>query len=283
MRWQPAQCSPGDIVRIRLGSVYHYGVFVSEDEVIQFGLPPTAENRAKEGEVRVLATDIDVFACGCIVETAVPDRAELKRRLPPDETIRRARARLGEDGYNIIHNNCEHFVNECAFGESRCTQADDVRKRWLNRPVCDVYLAAAPEAVDDSGIYPEKRKKEINGISSPSLRNEALAAWKLLAHAAQRSFGTDLQHAGLRRRLGGKWVCDAFYFSVVCTGSGTVGVAVSNADVRLSLGEALPGGVCRTLKNPRVAVSVNGKHSSAAKYFWAENGASALMGGNLFE
>ncbi len=55
MRWEPTACQAGDMVRVRLGSVYHYGIFVSEDEVIQFGLPPTAENRAAEGEVRVLA------------------------------------------------------------------------------------------------------------------------------------------------------------------------------------------------------------------------------------
>ena len=76
MKWEPAACQPGDMIRIRLGSFYHYGIFVSEDEVIQFGLPPTAENRAAEGEVKVLATDIDVFACGCIVERACLDRSE---------------------------------------------------------------------------------------------------------------------------------------------------------------------------------------------------------------
>ena len=47
MRWEPAVCRAGDMVRIRLGSIYHYGILVSEDEVIAFGLPPTAENREK--------------------------------------------------------------------------------------------------------------------------------------------------------------------------------------------------------------------------------------------
>ena len=151
MRWEPTACQAGDMVRIRLGSVYHYGIFVSEDEVIQFGLPPTAENRAEQ-----------------------------RRRIPPSETVARARARLGEGGYNLIHNNCEHFVNECVFGESRCTQEEDVRSRWLNRPICDVYVARIPETVGAEGIYPEKRRAEIESIVSEDLRRNARFLWQLL-------------------------------------------------------------------------------------------------------
>ena len=283
MKWEPAEAKAGDIVRIRLGSLYHYGIFVSEDEVIQFGLPPTAENRAVEGEVKVLATDIDAFACGCIVETAALDRSERRRRLPPDETVARARARVGESGYNIIHNNCEHFVNACVFGEARCSQADDVRKRWLNRPICDVYLARIPENVSDEGIFPEKRRRELNAIADPALRREGLFAWKLLAHAAKRSFGTDLEHAGVKKKLGGKWVSDSFFFSISC-GNGVAAVAVSNAEIALRLGDCATGkGVSRTLISPRVIIETEGAHSAAVKYFWYENDASSLMGGKLFE
>ena len=286
MRWEPVECRAGDMVRIRLGGLYHYGIFVSEDEVIQFGLPPTAENRAAEGEVAVIATDVDTFACGCIIETACLDRSEQKRRLSNDETVRRARARIGETGYNIIHNNCEHFVNECVFGQARCTQEEDVRKRWLNRPICDVYLAAVPENVSDEGIFPEKRRRDINGISSEKLRSSARYAWKILSHASQRSFGTDIRDAGIKKKLGGRWVSDKFFFSVSCSDSGVAAVAISNAEVGISLEKPLSGGVTRTLLNPRVTVSVNGKHCSTVKYFWAEGSpeiSSTLMGGKLFE
>ena len=247
MKWEPVQCRAGDMIRIRLGSLYHYGIFVSEDEVIQFGLPPTAENRAKEGEPSVLATDIDVF------------------------------------GYNIIHNNCEHFVNECVFGEARCLQAEDVRRRWLSRPICDVYIAVIPENVSGVGIFPERRKAEIDNISSPEERNAARFLWKLLGYAAGRSFNTDLKNAGFKRQLMGKWVCDSFSFSL-SERDGLAAVAVSNADVSLRLGKDIRRkGVCRTLKNPRMPVEVSGKNSSAVKYFWVEDGSSFLMGGKYFE
>ena len=282
MRWEPTACQAGDMVRIRLGSVYHYGIFVSEDEVIQFGLPPTAENRAAEGEVRVLATDIDVFACGCIVETACLDRSEQRRRIPPSETVARARARLGESGYNLIHNNCEHFVNECVFGESRCTQEEDVRSRWLNRPICDVYVAWIPETVSAEGIYPEKRRAEIESIVSEDLRRNARFLWQLLGVAAQHSFHVSLQEAGLKRRLGGKWVSDKFYFALRAENGLAVAV-VSNAAVSLRLNEAPQRGSRRMLRAPRMPVEVKGKNSAAVKYFWVENGALTLMGNKFFE
>ena len=282
MRWEPTACQAGDIVRVRLGSVYHYGIFVSEDEVIQFGLPPTAENRAKEGEVKVLATDIDVFACGCIVERACLDRSEQRRRIPPSETVARARARLGESGYNLIHNNCEHFVNECVFGESRCTQEEDVRRRWLNRPICDVYVARIPDTVSAEGIYPEKRRAEIESIVSEDLRRNARFLWQLLGVAAQHSFHVSLQEAGLKRRLGGKWVSDKFSFALRAENGLAVAV-VSNAAVSLRLNEAPQNGSRRVLRTPRMPVEVKGKNSAAVKYFWVENGALTLMGNNYFE
>ena len=278
MKWEPVECRSGDMVRICLGALYHYGIFVSEDEVIQFGLPPTAENRAAEGEVKVLATDIDVFACGCIVETAVLDKSEEKRRVPRAETVARARKRLGEGGYNIIHNNCEHFVNECVFGEARCTQEEDVRRRWLNRPICDVYLMKIT-ADAEGEIFPEKRRREIENIRDEAQRNEACCLWLLLQHAAKRTFGTEPGDAGFKRKLGGRWVSDKFRFSLAAQ-NGVAAVAVSNAEVELTLGDA---DAPKTLRDPRLGVTVRSKNSSAAKYFWTEHGSSVLMGGKFFE
>lgn len=130
MKWAYQACRPGDIIRVKIGSVYHYGIFVSEDEVIAFGLPPTMENLKNQQSVKVLATDIDVFCCGNPVETAQLSLKERLRRKSPDKTVSQARSRIGEGGYNIIHNNCEHFVNELVFGEKVSEQERAVREKW---------------------------------------------------------------------------------------------------------------------------------------------------------
>jgi hypothetical protein len=98
--------------------------------VIAFGLPPTAENLKHQQDIKVLATDIDVFSCGNMVEAAQLTLKEKLRRHNPDKTVSAARARIGEGGYNLIHNNCEHFVNEIVFGEKISEQELEVRRKW---------------------------------------------------------------------------------------------------------------------------------------------------------
>ncbi|MBQ3266091.1 MAG: lecithin retinol acyltransferase family protein [Ruminococcus sp.] len=130
MKWIYEPCRFGDIIRVKIGSVYHYGIFVSEDEVIAFGLPPTAENLKEPQKIKVLATNIDTFSCGNLVAAAQLSFAEKRRRKSPEKTVAEARARIGEVGYNIIHNNCEHFVNEIVFGEKVSQQERAVREKW---------------------------------------------------------------------------------------------------------------------------------------------------------
>lgn len=131
MKWEYKECRYGDIIRVKLGSVYHYGIFVSEDEVIAFGLPPTAENLKNRNNIKVLATDIDVFSCGNLVETAQLTFKERMKRRSPEQVVLMARERIGEGGYNIIHNNCEHFVNDIVFGEKVSEQERSVREKWM--------------------------------------------------------------------------------------------------------------------------------------------------------
>ncbi len=281
MKWEPKECQPGDMIRIRLGRFYHYGIFVSENEVIQFGLPPTAENREKEGEVVVLATDINTFACSSIVETACPDRSELKKRFPPEKTIALARSRIGQGGYHILHHNCEHFVNECVFGDSYCAQAEDARQRWLNRPICDVYVAVIPQEVSEDGTLPEKRNREIDKIADPDRQRQERFCWQLLSLAARRSFHLELQDAGLKRRLGGKWVSSRFHFSVSYE-NGLAAVAVSNGTVSVAVGQQ-GGDVVRTLREPHMTVSLSAQHAAAVKFFLSEPDQTVLLGKQAFE
>ena len=130
MKWAPNDCKSGDMIRIHLGSVHHYGIFVSEDEVIQFGYPPLPEFKDKNQNITVGAVSIDEFSSGKIVEVAVLDRKEKKRRFPPEKTVEIARSKIGTGGYNILHNNCEHFCYECVFGVKKSTQEEYIRSMW---------------------------------------------------------------------------------------------------------------------------------------------------------
>ena len=42
----------------------------------------------------------------------------------PEEIVRRARSRLGENDYRLLTNNCEHFCNWCRNGVSHSAQVE---------------------------------------------------------------------------------------------------------------------------------------------------------------
>jgi len=46
----------------------------------------------------------------------------------PGITVRRAMGRLGEQNYNLLFNNCEHFAHWCKTGRHRSSQVED----WLH-------------------------------------------------------------------------------------------------------------------------------------------------------
>lgn len=126
MDWIIAPPKAGDIIRVKVRFYHHYGLFVSAEEVIQFGARDNSGIDA--ADIRVLTTDIATFAGGGEVETARLDRAEKHRRRSVKETVAYARAQLGRDGYHILHNNCEHFVNECVFGKPHSDFVENARK-----------------------------------------------------------------------------------------------------------------------------------------------------------
>lgn len=151
----------GDVVGVRrMGGLYdHYGVYEDDDSVYEYA--------AEEGDfggamIRVstfakfLGDSRDCFvlefperhtrpgkvdiglrfgACGGLVGLDI--LSELWNTLfsgsdyhiySPDETIQRARSRLGEAKYNLVTNNCEHFAIWCKTGISQSHQVDDVLK-----------------------------------------------------------------------------------------------------------------------------------------------------------
>ena len=190
MKWAPGECVCGDMVRIKTGSVYHYGVFISEGEVIQFGYPPLPEYAGLNSPPTVNSVDIDTFCGGRIVERAVPDRAEKKMKLPPEKTAQIARSRVGEGGYNIIHNNCEHFANECVFGVRRSEQEEAVRRKWQKRTVCDVYVSYMPDGYEPH-ISCAAGKDRAENAPDGETRLIRYYVWEMLEYALKRSAGAD--------------------------------------------------------------------------------------------
>ena len=124
-KWEMIAPYPGAHIRVQIQSIYHHGIYVGEDEVIQFGLPFDML-RPKE-EVKVLKSNMEQFLQGGFLEVRVFDRKEKQLKNDDKKIIELALSKLGEDGYDIVHNNCEHFVNFCIFNKKESEQVDSVR------------------------------------------------------------------------------------------------------------------------------------------------------------
>lgn len=114
--------NPGDIIRIDIGSdMHHYGIYVSDMEVIQYGRSTDIFN--PKGDVSIIATTIEEFLNNKFLEVREYTFIEKIKKNKPAKVIELARKRLGETKYNILENNCEHFVNECVFNKHESLEA----------------------------------------------------------------------------------------------------------------------------------------------------------------
>lgn len=237
MRWLLKEPSFGDMIRVSFGDFYHYGIYASDSEVIQFGLAPTQRALLSDSEVEVLSSDIDAFLGGGFLEVAEFDKKEKKKHRSPREAVEYARARLGMRGYNILYNNCEHFANECLTGEHYCEQTESVRAMFRSLAVADVYVAQIPDAVRVGSVIPKGRDEQIRSAGSERVRVEMYCAWRLLEYALERSFGLKMKKLDFTLTDSGKWCASGCEFSISHSG-GAVAVAVSRAPIGVDIERA---------------------------------------------
>ena len=100
----------------------HHGVYAGHGRVVHYsGLSGVWQSGPVE-EVSLFR-----FAGGREVRIVAHSGAAFS----PEEIVRRARSRLGEDDYRVLSNNCEHFCNWCRYGVSNSAQADRLPFRLL--------------------------------------------------------------------------------------------------------------------------------------------------------
>jgi len=82
----------------------HHGIYIGNGEVIHYS---GFANGQSTGTICI--TTVQAFANGHDVSV----REHFFRCYDATESVERAYSRLGEDWYNVLINNCEHFVNWC--------------------------------------------------------------------------------------------------------------------------------------------------------------------------
>jgi hypothetical protein len=92
------------------GIYEHHGIDCGDGSVIHYRKPD-------DQDATISRTSLGAFAQG--------QRIAVKRYttcLIPEDVVQRAESRLGEQQYDLLTNNCEHFANWCKTGYAHSTQ-----------------------------------------------------------------------------------------------------------------------------------------------------------------
>ena len=156
MERKSKQLSFGDIIWVQRPGYKHFGVFASKNEVIHYtgqslseaSVRKTSLNEFLEGSKRFYicvfpesygkydsSETLSIFnnslACGPSGNNFFKIFEWLKRNqrysvFSDEETVERARSRLGENQYRLFSNNCEHFAIWCKTGINQSWQIEEL-------------------------------------------------------------------------------------------------------------------------------------------------------------
>jgi len=234
MKWELREIAVGDMVRVPMAEVHHYGICTSEDRIVEFGRPVIGtENVVPREQITVGAVDIKTFLAGEFAEVAVFDRKELKQKRTAQQIAEYAENSIGRGGYDILYNNCEHFANECVFGKAKSSTVDDVRDEIEKKlPLINVYIGKIRD-FSENNVFPSYVKKELKKISNPEVAERKKAAYGLMDFAFRKE-GKGFRVKKCFLSESGKPLHKDFCFSVSHSGN-LVAVAVSAAPVGIDI------------------------------------------------
>lgn len=141
----------GDVISVDRFGYQHFGVYSGDNKVVHY-------NKAENGRGTVMETSIGDFldgasdykvcehksdigeavmnvmmsrnslgltiACGKLAYSAYKEFNT--KSYSAEETVRRARSRIGETKYDPVRNNCEHFAEECKTGVKNSSQVNEL-------------------------------------------------------------------------------------------------------------------------------------------------------------
>ena len=98
----------------------HHGIYLNDDEIIHFS--SINDDNLLGTDNSVLRVSLEGFLRSGKLEVKVYSHDDRQDLFPVEEIVNWARACLGDDGYNLIFNNCEHFANYCTLGRHHSHQ-----------------------------------------------------------------------------------------------------------------------------------------------------------------
>ncbi|MCX4170257.1 MULTISPECIES: lecithin retinol acyltransferase family protein [Paraburkholderia] len=108
----------------------HHGIYAGNGQVIHYG---GFHHSAKRRPIEYISLH------GFAAEKGIKIQSEPDAIYTGTDAVERARSRLGEDRYQLLTNNCEHFCTWCVLGVARSEQV----RRCLRNPWTGIKMLFA--------------------------------------------------------------------------------------------------------------------------------------------
>lgn len=128
----------------------------------------------------------------------------------PDVVVTRAESRLGEQKYNLLFNNCEHFANWCKTGVSESEQiknfipaVDKLDPTQLYKPIKQALQGKDTRTAQELLTESLQDIKSVWGQIQPEYQQalQEIEAWNRVAKEALQQEREDLARAAIARKL----------------------------------------------------------------------------------
>lgn len=144
-----SELKKGDVLCVHrmLGAYDHYAIYIGNRKVIHYSdegsdlgndirIRKATLSQFKNGASEIFVIDFEayqdyienpeLFDFVGLFKLAFDNLFDNELHLySPEETVERAKSRLGERAYNLLLNNCEHFAIWCKTGKSESTQVQN--------------------------------------------------------------------------------------------------------------------------------------------------------------
>jgi Lecithin retinol acyltransferase/PspA/IM30 family len=182
------------------GMYEHHGIDYGDGTVIHY----------RKSSETIERTSMEVFRLGQdLIHVKAFDTSYL-----PEAVVHRAESRLGEQRYNLLFNNCEHFATWCKTGVSYSSQVKDfipfiqhIDPDGLAKPIADALRSwSAPprpgdllnQALSDLKVIWDDTQPKYNQAS------QDMKSWHQVAEVALKQGREDLAKAAIARKLSSK-------------------------------------------------------------------------------
>lgn len=122
---------PGCVICENRDTYDHYGIYAGEKRVIHF----------TGGEVKI--TPINKFIEGFGKIDVMAFKNSATEGISLQDSLARAKSKIGTTGYSLLTNNCEHFAIWCRTGKAISTQAFGSRSAEYSNMISRFYTSGA--------------------------------------------------------------------------------------------------------------------------------------------